>query len=206
MRMCARTCVYMQIYKKKCASPHLSIRESTCLWFHVSVCACVCRCNKRLISNISHEKTWTWLSKGNLKRETESLLIAAQNNAIRTNHIKARIDKTQQNSNCSLCGDRDETINHIISECCKIAQKEYKTRHDWMGKVIHWELCKKLKFDHTNKWYMHHPASVQENETHKLLWDFDTQTDHLISTRQPGLIIIHKKKEHLLNCGFCCPG
>ena len=37
----------------------------------------------------SHEKTWTWLKKGNLKKETESLLIATQNNAIRTNHIKA---------------------------------------------------------------------------------------------------------------------
>ena len=48
---------------------------------------------KRLTSDISHEKTWTRLRKGNLKRETESLLIAAQNNAIRTNHIKARIDK-----------------------------------------------------------------------------------------------------------------
>ena len=43
---------------------------------------------KRLISNISHEKTWTWLRKGNLKREAESFLIAAQNNPIRTNHIK----------------------------------------------------------------------------------------------------------------------
>ena len=49
---------------------------------------------KRLIINISHQKTWTWLRKGNLKRETESLQIAAQDNAIRTNHIKARIDKT----------------------------------------------------------------------------------------------------------------
>ena len=33
---------------------------------------------KRLINNISHQKTWTWLRKGNLKRETESVLIAAQ--------------------------------------------------------------------------------------------------------------------------------
>ena len=39
---------------------------------------------KRLINNISHQKTWTWLRKGNLKREKESLLIAAQDN-----HIKA---------------------------------------------------------------------------------------------------------------------
>ena len=68
------------------------------------------------------------------KREKESILIAAQNNAMRTNHIKARIDKTQQNSKCRLCGDRDETINHIISECSKLAQKEYKTRRDWVGK------------------------------------------------------------------------
>ena len=41
---------------------------------------------KRLINNISYEKTWTWLRKGNFKRETESLLIAAQDNAVRTNH------------------------------------------------------------------------------------------------------------------------
>ena len=67
---------------------------------------------KRLINNISHEKTWMWLRKGNFKRETESLLIAAQNNTVRTNHIKARIDKTQQNSKCRLCSDIDDTINH----------------------------------------------------------------------------------------------
>ena len=47
---------------------------------------------KRLI-NISHDKTWTWLRKGNFKRERESLLIATQDNAVRTNHRKARIDK-----------------------------------------------------------------------------------------------------------------
>ena len=91
---------------------------------------------KRLINNISHDNTWTRLRKGNFKRETESLLMVAQNSDIRTNHIKARIDKTQQNSKCSLCGDRDEAINHI-SGCSKLAQKEYKARHDWVGKVIH---------------------------------------------------------------------
>ena len=71
---------------------------------------------KRLINNIPLDKTWTWLRKRNFKRGTESHLMAAQNNAIRTNHIKARIDKTQQNSKCRLCSDRDKTINHIISE------------------------------------------------------------------------------------------
>ena len=46
--------------------------------------------------------------------------------------------------------------------------------------------------DHTNKCYMHNPASVLEIDTRKLLWDFDIQTDHLISARRPKLIIINK--------------
>ena len=59
--------------------------------------------------------------------------------------------------------------------------------------MIHWEICKKSKFDHTNKWYMHNLASVLENDTYKLLRDFDIQTDHLISARRPDLIIINKQ-------------
>ena len=60
-----------------------------------------------------------------------------------------------------LSGDRDETIDHIITECSKLARKEYKTTLDWVGKVIHRELCKKLKFDHTTKWCMHKPEAVR---------------------------------------------
>ena len=60
--------------------------------------------------------------------KTESLLTAAPNNAIRMNFIKAKIGNTQQDRKCRLFSDRDETINHIISKCSKLAQKEYKTR------------------------------------------------------------------------------
>ena len=45
-----------------------------------------------------------------------------------------------------------------------------------------------------NKWYMHNPESVQENEMHKILWDFEIQMDHLISPRWPNLAIANKKK------------
>ena len=48
---------------------------------------------------------------------------------------------------------------------------------------------------------MHKPESVLENNTHKLLWDFDIQTDHQISARKPDLIIIsNKKKKKKKNC------
>ena len=41
---------------------------------------------------------------------------------------------------------------------------------------------------------MHNPAPVLENDSHKLLWNFNIQTDHLISARIPDLIIINKRK------------
>ena len=67
-------------------------------------------------------------------------------------------------------------------------------------------MCKEFKFDHTNKCYMHNPAAVLENETYKLQWDIDIQTDHLISARRRDLIIINnKKRENFQNCGLCCP-
>ena len=99
---------------------------------------------------------------------------------------------------------KDET-NHIISESSKLAQKEYKTRHEWVGKVNHWEMCKKFKFDYTNKGYMHNPAPVQENDTHKLQLDFDIHKNHLISTRRPDLMIFNKKKRISKIVDFAVP-
>ena len=98
----------------------------------------------------------------------------------------------------------------IISEDSKLSQKEYQTRHDRVGKVIHWELCKKLKFDYTNKWCMYNPESVLKNEMRKILWDFEIQTDHQISARWPDLVIVKKsikrKRENLINSGRCRTG
>ena len=42
---------------------------------------------------------------------------------------------------------------------------------------------------------MHNPAPVQENDTHKLLWDFKIQTHQLILARRPDLIIINNNKK-----------
>ena len=52
--------------------------------------------------------------------------ITAQNNALKTNYIKEKIDNTLKNSMRRLCGDRDETVNHIIIEYSKVPPKEYK--------------------------------------------------------------------------------
>ncbi len=52
---------------------------------------------------------------------------------------------------------------------------------------------------------MHNPAPVLENNTHKLLWNFDIHTDNLISPRRPDLIIINKKKTTCKIVNFAVP-
>ena len=41
---------------------------------------------------------------------------------------------------------------------------------------------------------MDNPAPVQENDTHKLLWEFKIQTVQLIPDRKPNHILIYRKK------------
>ena len=55
-------------------------------------------------------------------------------------------------------------------------------------------IMQKIQFNHTNKCYIHNMESLLENETHKVLWDFEIQTDHLISARPPDLVIAKKRE------------
>ena len=55
--------------------------------------------------------------------------------------------------------------------------------------MIHKELCKKLKFDHTKKWYMHNLESVLENEMNNNLRDFEVQIDPQIPKRRHDLML-----------------
>ena len=56
----------------------------------------------------------------------------------------------------------DKRINYVVR---RLPLKEYKTKYDWAGAVIHWELCKRVNFDHTIKWYICKPESIQEIRT-----------------------------------------
>ena len=73
--------------------------------------------------------------------------------------------------------------------------KSVQDWNDWDGKVIQYELCKRLKFDHTTKWYIQKPESIQEKGAHKILRDFYLPAVHLISVRRPDLVLRKKKRK-----------
>ena len=56
-------------------------------------------------------------------------------------------------------------------------------------------MCKRFKFNYTARWHTHKPESALENETHKIIWDPEIQTDHQIPVRRQNLVIVKKKKK-----------
>ena len=77
------------------------------------------------------------MKKGALKRETENLLCAAQEQAIRTNSVKYSIDKTSETPRCRPCNKDAEIVTHIINACPNLAKNQYQKSHDKLAKKIH---------------------------------------------------------------------
>ena len=99
------------------------------------------------------------------------------------------------------CSRAVETINHIVSECPKLAQREYKRRHDWVERHIHWEIGIHVK----SKWYEHQSEAVIEHDSCKTLWEFTVQTDRFITARRPDMILIDKKHHECQIIDFAIP-
>ena len=64
-----------------------------------------------------------------------------------------------------------------------------------MAKKVHWEICKKNRFEHSEKWYEHALKVAVEHEEIKVLWGINIQCDNLIEARRPDLIVIDKKEQ-----------
>ena len=92
-----------------------------------------------------------------------------------------------------MCKHADETISHIVSECSKLAQSEYKGRHDRLATAVHWCLAKKFGFAVSGQWYQHRAEESIENDKVKLCWDLNIYTDHVIVATRPDIVVVNKE-------------
>ena len=81
----------------------------------------------RHTTEVRSKQNWIWLQNGDLKRETESLTVAAQNQSIRTNLVKAKIDKRQKDLLYRLCKKANKNIDHVVRGC---------REHDNLDKIV----------------------------------------------------------------------
>ena len=141
---------------------------------------------------IDNDRTWQWLSKSDLDIGTEALLCAAQEQATRRNYVKHHINKTSESPVFRLRGKKNQSAQHLVSGCEKLAKRKYTRRHSNVAKKVYWDFCKKNGLEHTKKWYEHIPEGAVENEKVKVLWDINVQCDNVIEARRPDIILIDK--------------
>jgi len=72
----------------------------------------------------SEEDTFLSPSKGDLKAETESEIVAAQDQPLQTKYYATKILNTETDSKCRLSQQFDETIDRIISACPILAKEQ----------------------------------------------------------------------------------
>ena len=106
---------------------------------------------------------------------------------------------------CRLYKKADESIDHVVSGCIKLAQKEYKRMHDNQGNTVHWKFHRKYNFEAGDKWYEYEPESVLEKEDYKILLDFSIQTDHVMEARRLDSVVFYKKRRTCKIIDFAVP-
>ena len=114
------------------------------------------------------------------------MLFTAQENVLRTNSIKAKIEKQPVSPKYRLCG----TVTHLVSGYPKLAQEQYKRRHENVARRIHWELYKKHGLESSDRWYEHTHADVVENVEVELYWDLTIQTDMTVVHSRTDIILV----------------
>ena len=71
---------------------------------------------------------------------------------------------------CRLCGERGETISHVVAECKMVAQKQSRLwQHDIFDVIVHWVMCKRYGFSSVAKWDEHTLEKMLENANVKIL-------------------------------------
>ena len=80
------------------------------------------------------------------------MLMATQDQVLRTNNIKSTVDKQSISPLYRLCREREKTNSHVAAECKMLAQSKYRLwRHDRVGVVFYWVMCKRYGFSTETK-------------------------------------------------------
>ena len=97
-------------------------------------------------------------------------------------------------------------MQHIICECKKLGQREYKRRHDTVSKLVHWKLGEKHNLERKKEWYEHFYQGAVEDDDVKSIWDINIQCDNVTEARRPDLILIDKKAKSCVIIDVAIPG
>jgi len=77
-------------------------------------------------------------------------------------------------------------VDHLISGCSYLVQSHYKSRHDQVASLVHWQLCKSVGINVVGNWWNHTPERVVSNSICK---DYTIVTDRHLRHKRPDTVL-----------------
>ena len=147
------------------------------------------------------------MKSAGLKSETEGFLFAAQDQSLPTRNRHCSILGENINPKCRLCGEFNETVQHLVSGCPALAQTCYLKRHDGMARSFYYRLRHACGFDtEVHPWYdPDHVQGVMENDNYKILWNRPIYSLRKIEANKPDLVLFDKPNEFIYIIEFSVP-
>ena len=158
------------------------------------------------MNDVDRQSSFVWLRQ-HLHSETESSIIAIQNQVIATRVIESKVmHKSVPSIFCRLCHEAEETIVHLLSACSKLVLTAYLNRHNMVAAVEHWHLMKVYSFPVVSQsWCSHRPPPVLESPVAKILWDFSLQTVHNHGSNRPDIVLFAYQQKQICFIEISCP-
>ena len=99
-----------------------------------------------------------------------------------------------------VCKKDRETVSHIMCGCSVLLQTEYPKRHNGILRAVSCHLLPQFGFeDGLLQWYKEdHVEAVKKNNSCKLFWDFQLETDRVVEGTRPDIVIIMKECKELI--------
>ena len=162
---------------------------------------------------IAGPRSWEWMKSGYMTKSTEAYLVAAQEQALGTNSVRANIYREKDEDGlvvsglCRLCKKKTETVAHIIGCCPVLTEGPITVRHDKMGSRIHWELCKKYGVQCSARWYEHKPQKVSRDARGEvtIYWDQHIPTAVPVAHNKPDVVVANAKAKTWTIIDFAVP-
>ena len=142
---------------------------------------------------------------GSHKKETEVMVCAAQQQALRVNSIENHIDGQDVSPIRRWCGKPSETVMHLSSACPVLAKSKYRISYDMVGKHIYWLLLNGIPSG--NKWYSHVSNVTTKTDDGKITiyWDKPINADRKVSYNRLDVVVIDREENTWYIVDFAFP-
>ena len=161
----------------------------------------------REVREVADNSMFDWINSASVNKATEGFVFPAQEQALPTNFLKAKITGESEDANCRICRSELETVTHLVSSCKGLAQREYKRRHDRMGLRVYWEICRKFGVKCSEYWYKECPDKVRKSEcgNYEVWWDRPVETTKVLEHNRPDVVVVDRKNKFWTLIDFSVP-